>query len=121
MGNWEVYKSEGYQIEMNQFGREGEIFYIEQSRLPFSWEILGGTKWGAGVTIPSPREWDKYCEKNKANWAKGRRDEIVQRIAQALSKHWYKNGTFEIEKDIWLNIYSGPSLLTRLLNKLGLE
>ncbi len=121
MGGWEVCKSTDYRIEMEQVGREGTVFYIEESRLPFDWEILGGTKGGAGLTIPAPKEWDMYCEKNKATWAKGRRDEIIQKVAQALANNWYKNGTFEIDQDIWLNIYPGPNLLTRLLNKLGLE
>jgi hypothetical protein len=96
-------KSRGYKIEYESHGRCGWTFYIEQGRLPFEWEIIVG---GMGVEIPLPEKWDAYCEKHKANWAKGRRNEIVQRLAEGLIKKWYwfGNGTYEI--------FEGPGLIS---------
>lgn len=105
-----------YKIEDEPHGRGGWAFYVEQGRLPFSWEILGNK--GRGVDIPLPEEWNAYCEKHETGWAIGRRDEIVQRLADGLLKNWYGNGTYEIVEDHWLNIYPGASLLSRLLDKL---
>ncbi len=102
-------KTKTYKIEVEAHGRGGWAFYVEQGRLPFSWEILGVK--GTGVEMPIPEAWDAYCEKHGANWAKGRRDEIVQRVAEGLLKKWYGNGTYEVVEDRWLNIYPSPSLL----------
>jgi hypothetical protein len=109
--------SENYRVEEKQEGRSGHAYYIEQGRLPFFYEILGIK--GRGLDIPSPEQWDAYCEKHEAEWAKGRRDEILERVAQALLKKWYRHGTYEIIEDRSLNIYPDPSLLSRLLDKLG--
>jgi hypothetical protein len=110
-------KTGAYKIEDELHSRGGWVFYIEQGRLPFSWEILGVK--GRGVDIPTPEAWNDYCEKHSANWAKGRRQEIVQRVAEGLLKKWYGDGTYKVIEDRWLNIYPGPSLLSRLLDKLG--
>src|SRR3712207_6403984 len=103
-------KSRTYKIEYESYGRCGYAFYVENRRLPFEWEIIIG---GIGVDIPVLEEWDAYCEKHSANWAKGRRDEIVQRLADGLIKkmYWFGNGTYEIVDGRWLNVYSGASLL----------
>lgn len=121
MSNFEIYKSNDYQIKVEQTGRAGYIFYIEKSRLPFAWEmIISGRKTGTGVVIPSPKEWDNYCEKNGANWAKGRRDEIVRRIGEAVGNGWYSNGTYEIRDDRWLDAYPGQSLISKFIHRLFL-
>ena len=74
-----------YLVEEKQDGRAGWVFYIEQSRLPLPWEILGAGG-GVGISVPTPEEWDTYCEKHKAVWAKGRREEILQRVSQSIAE-----------------------------------
>ena len=106
-----------YQIEEKAEGRAGWVFYVEQGRLPLPYEILGVP--GRGVEVPPAEEWDEYCEKHGSSWAKGRRDEIVQRVAKGLLKKWYGSGSYEVVEGRWLNIYPGPSLLSRLLDKMG--
>ena len=118
MSSYEIYKSEDYKIESVARGREGYIFYIEKSRLPFDWEIIIHERnTGRGLTIPTSKEWDSYCERHKANWAKGRRDEIVKRIANVLAKKWGV-GNYEIVEDRWLNIWFGSSFLERFLKRM---
>src|SRR2546423_15277003 len=102
-----------YQVKIEQIGRAGWAYYIEQEKqLPFSWENFGTP--GDGIIIPSPTEWNKYCEKRGADWAKERREEILQRVAQSFLKRRYGNGSFEIT-DRWVYIRPGPTLLSRLL------
>src|SRR6267378_7717435 len=95
-----------YKVEVQQEGRSGRIVYLEGGEsLSFFWEY---TIDGVGVAIPITDDWSAYCERAGAYWARGRREEILQNLAQALVKR-YKKGTFELT-DHWLNIHQGPSL-----------
>jgi hypothetical protein len=106
---------ENYRVEQEQKGPAGWLYYVERSRLPFPWEILGTS--GIGITVPTPQEWDAYCEKHGAVWAKGRREKILQRLARRMLQ-LHGNGYFDMEDD-WISInpvYEPP--LTRLLSRL---
>ncbi len=106
-----------YRIEEKRISRYGHLFYIEQGgRLPFFWDILGTP--GIGIEIPLPEEWDAFCEKHGAEWAKNRREEILQRVSQWVLKKWFGKGEIEYTEH-WINIRPGPSLLSRLLSRIG--
>lgn len=80
MNKSELYKSEGFKIETEYHGREGRIFYVEKSRLPFDWEMVLEKKWGRGLTIPTKAEWDSYCRRNDADWARKRGKRLSRRL-----------------------------------------
>jgi hypothetical protein len=104
-----------YKVEVQQEGRSGRIVYKESGEsLSFFWEYIVD---GLGVSIPTAEGWDAYCQKDGADWARGRREEILQNVAQALVKR-YKKGSFEVT-DHWLNIHQGPSLISRLFSWRG--
>ena len=92
-----------YRIEEKQEGRAGWVFYLEQSRLPFPWELLGAGG-GISITVPMAEAWNRYCEEHEADWAKGRREEILQRVAQSMLKQRYGIGYFTIEEQ-WVSVY----------------
>jgi hypothetical protein len=104
-----------YKIEEEQHGRAGWVYYVAGTRLPFPWEILGTG--GISISVPSAEKWDEYCDNHNANWAKGRREEILMRVAEKMVKKRYGNGHFEIEPN-WIVILPSPSLLSRLLTYL---
>jgi hypothetical protein len=75
---------DGYSVELTQQGPCGSIFYKEQDRaLEFPWEYF---EKGIIVRVPSPGEWGAFCERNKAEWGKGRRDEILARVGDFYIK-----------------------------------
>jgi len=82
-------------------------------RLPFSWEILGTE--GIGIFVPKAEEWDAFCEKHNADWAKGSRDEILARLANGVIKKRYGKGSFELNPSSIL-ITPDPSVMSFLLS-----
>lgn|GEM_PF-3521442 len=105
-------QTDKYKIEEKQIGRAGWVFYTEETRLAFPWEILGTT--GISISVPTPEKWDEYCDENNAHWAKGRREEILQRVGRFMSRKESGNSSFEIEPN-WIVVVPGPSLISRLL------
>ncbi len=105
--------SSGYRIKLKELHRTGWVYYIErENQLSFSWENFGSP--GDGIIVPAPAQWDEYCGSHGAEWAIGRRVEILSKIAQAFLKRRYGNGSYEIT-DNWIYIRPGPTLLSRLL------
>lgn len=76
-----------YEVEL-EHGREGKVFYREVGgTLEFWWEFMSyDVGYGVGIQVPSSSQWDAYCEKHSAAWAKGRRQEILERVALEASK-----------------------------------
>jgi len=88
-----------YEVEINQTGRGGTINYIEEEKsLPFDWEF---SMVGADIFVPTSSEWDSYCEKHLADWAKGRRQEILERLSQEVRKQKVQSAKIKIE-DHWI-------------------
>lgn len=111
-------RSSDYRIEETREGQSGYVFYIEgASKLPFFWEIIGIPS-GVGITVPKHEEWEAFCDKHKAEWAKDRRDEILQSVSQWMLKKWFRSGEIEFEGP-WIRIIPGPSLISRLLSRIG--
>src|SRR2546423_894642 len=105
-----------FEIKIRKTGRAGWMDYIEEGRsLHFRWDL--NTE-GAEVYVPTPYEWDVFCEKSAADWARGRRQEILERLAQEYCRQRAKKAKWRIA-DHWILIsfenYRIHSLLKKLL------
>lgn len=88
-----------YQVEITQTGRGGWSYYIEDGKtLSFDWDFSIGS---VEIYVPTPEEWDAFCEKRDAGWAKGRRLEILVRLAEEIRKQKAKSAKVSIE-DHWI-------------------
>jgi len=83
---------DGYQLEKVQDGPGGTIYYQEQGgRLPFEWGYIAG---GSGVSVPPPALWDRFCERHNCPEGKGRREEILTRVANYIIMQ-YRSGLLD--------------------------
>ena len=64
-------------------GRGGYVLYAEEGAgtLRFWREFMA---FGVMVTVPTIAEWDGWCERGGDAWARGRRDEIIDRLVDGL-------------------------------------
>ena len=89
-----------YKVEIEQTGRGGTIKYLEQDgMLSFDWEFAIN---GADIFIPNPEQWDMYWRSSAAVWAVGRRQEILERVAEAVRARQAPNAVVSIE-DSWIH------------------
>jgi hypothetical protein len=104
-----------YEVKYTREGRSGDVFYIEDGlKLPFEWDI---TTVGFDIYVPMPNEWDAFCENHGAYWAKGRRQEILQRIADEMRRQRAKGAKISID-DTGISFSLEGSLVYRLLSKI---
>ena len=90
-----------YQVKITQKGRGGWIDYVEsEKQLPFGWDF---SAIGVEIYVPSPEEWNEYCNEHKADWAKDRRTEILERVAQEVCRQKAKQAKVSI-KENWIDI-----------------
>ncbi len=65
-----------WEVKINTNGRAGSVEYVEDGQMcRFYWEF----GWGdvlASISVPAPEAWD-----TEVSWAKGRREEILDRVA----------------------------------------
>lgn len=97
-------------------GRGGWVYYREDgTTLPFDWDI---TSDGFEVYLPPSAEWNEFCKENNATQCIGRRQQIVERLAEEVRKKKAKKAKvtiddlgigFSFEGD-WLH-----SLISRIL------
>jgi len=65
-----------WEVRVIMKGRYGSIEYIEDGQTcQFYWEFGGGDTL-ASISVPTPGAWD-----TEVPWAKGRREEILDRVA----------------------------------------
>jgi hypothetical protein len=89
-----------YKVEIQQTGRGGLVKYIEHGgELCFDWEFASR---GADIFIPDPLQWDTYCRNHGAGWAEGKRQEILERVAQEVRTQKARNSSVNIE-DNWIH------------------
>ncbi len=109
-----------YSIEVDQGQSAGWLWYLEHGqKLPFAWENL--TIPGRKVVIPAPSAWHTFCSQQGATWAIACREEIVQRLGEALASKWYGGGSSNRIDDgdwEWLCVYPPPSGLQKVLDGL---
>jgi hypothetical protein len=84
--------------------RAGTLRYVEaQKELDFYWEIDG-----PGIVIPSAAEWDAYCDKRNADWAKGRYREIIDRVAEEVRQKKAPSAKVQISEKYIAYIFERP-------------
>jgi hypothetical protein len=92
--------SVNYKVEIEQTGRGGTITYTEDGgSLLFDWEFAIG---GADVFVTTPELWDANCRSRNAAWAEGRRQEILERVAEEVRRQKATSATLSIE-DQWIH------------------
>ena len=83
-----------YKVEIDQSGRGGSISYIENGQaLIFDWEFATD---GAYVFVPAPEQWDAYWQSDNG-WAQGRRQEILERVAEEVRRQKAQGSTVTID------------------------
>jgi hypothetical protein len=90
-----------WHVTIKQVAQYGTIHYFEvdqSAEIKFSWEFGGGS---VIVMIFSPPEvsWDKNYP-----WAAGRRQQIIERVAQETVRQRAPRNRYEIESDGMINI-----------------
>lgn len=108
--------SPNYKVEMVREGRGGWVYYCEDdATLSLDWDI---TSDGFEVYLPPAAEWDDFCKQNNVTQFIGRRQEIVERLAEEIRRKKAKQArvtiddmgiSFSFEGD-WLH-----SLVSRIL------
>jgi len=69
-----------WSVDIETRGRDGYVYYSEGlNRVRFYWEFGGPPRILAIISGARPDEWDE-----SSPWAKGRRTEIMHRIAEAV-------------------------------------
>jgi hypothetical protein len=88
-----------YQVEIDSAGRSGNVRYKEEGPpLEFWWEF---TMDGAVINVPAAQNWDAYCDRENAGWAKGRRQEIIARLAEETRRQRAPSAKIAFE-DEWV-------------------
>jgi hypothetical protein len=84
-----------YRVEISQFGRGGSINYTENEQaLRLDWEFATD---GAYIFVPTPEQWDGYWRSNDIEWAAGRRQEILERVAEAVRREKAQSSNVTLE------------------------
>lgn len=104
-----------YEVTVKSEGRGGWAYYVEDGyKLPFDWDV---TPVGFDVYLPTPEEWFSFCDKHGAVGAKGRRPEIVQRLAEGVRQKRAKSAKVSID-DSGISYSFKGGWLYSLLNKI---
>jgi len=86
-----------YKVEIIQSGRGGSINYIENEQaLRLDWEFAMD---GAYVFAPTPAQWDAYWQSNNIPWAAGRRQEILERVAEEVRRQKAQTAKVTMDDD----------------------
>lgn len=73
-----------YEVDFVKEGRGGWAYYREEeATLPFDWDI---TSDGFEVYLPPSAEWDEFCQKHQATQCIGRRQQIIERLAEEIRR-----------------------------------
>ena len=90
-----------YKVEIEQTGRGGTIKYYEDGgMITFDWEFAIN---GADIFVATPKQWDMNCRGRGAGWAAGRRQEILERVAEEVRAQKATTSVVSIE-DNWIHL-----------------
>jgi hypothetical protein len=102
-----------YKVDIKREGRGGDVIYVEEGKgLQFEWDINSE---GVEIYVPTDYEWDGFCEKRGAEWAQGRRQEILEVVAQEYCRQKAKKGKWKIA-DHWIFISFENYMIGRFLD-----
>jgi len=105
-----------YKVRFVRSGRGGWVYYDEdETTLPFDWDI---TSDGFEVYLPTSNEWDDFCKQNHATHCIGRRQEIVERLAEEVRRKKARTAKVSIDDQGICFSFEGDwlhSLLRRIL------
>jgi hypothetical protein len=88
-----------FTVTVTQTGRGGSIEYVEgDGRLRFDWEF-GGSGAVALIFVPTPPQWEAGPP-----WSRGRREQILRRITDAVIRQQAPSCVAEFEGDGIINI-----------------
>lgn len=109
-------KSMNYEVRIVKDGRGGWVYYLEdKAMLPFDWDT---TSDGFEVYLPPSNEWDDFCKKNNATNCIGRRQQIIERLAEEVRRKKAKKATVSIDDQGICFSFEGDwlhSLVSRIL------
>lgn len=89
-----------YKVEIEQSGRGGRVVYSEDGgSMSFDWEFAVN---GVDLFVTSPEQWDAYCQGDGRAWAVGRRQEILERVAEQVRMQKASGSVVTIE-DNWMH------------------
>jgi len=107
-------ESVSFNVDISKDGPGGWVTYSEdRGQLKFEWEFAYK---GISIRVPNPQEWDRFCDQEQAEWGKGRREEILGRLAEAFRSKQAKNATVRIDDD-WIQLAFADSFLASLLDR----
>ena len=90
-----------HKVEIEQSGRGGTIRYFEDNQeLTFDWEFATN---GAYIFVAPAEQWDINCCSRGAGWAAGRRQEILERLAEEVRVQKATSAVVSIE-DNWIHL-----------------
>lgn len=104
-----------YEVKIRREGRGGWVYFLENGKsLPFDWDI---TTVGFDIYVPTPGEWDAFCEEHGAGEAKGRRQEILQKVAEEVRRKEAKKAKVTTD-DTGISFSFEGDRLYRLVSKI---
>jgi hypothetical protein len=104
-----------YTVEITQEGRGGWVYYLEDGvKLPFDWDF---SAIGTDIYVPIPAEWDSFCNEHSSYAARGRRQEILERVAEEVRRKKAKTAKVTID-DTGISFSFEHDWLHRLLSKI---
>ena len=111
--------SDGVVVKFTSAGPAGYVYYSEDGEtLPFDWQR---NTVGFDIYLPSSEEWNSFCDEHNAVRARNRRQEIVTRLAQEISRTEAKGSKVTID-GTGISFSYEHSLLRKLMSKiLGLD
>ena len=104
-----------FAVQITQQGRGGTYYYLEHgAKLPFHWDFSSE---GVEIYVPTPDEWTAYCEQHGATWAAGKRQQILERVAEEVRRRKAKYARITIE-DHWVVLTFKDAWIFSLLKSL---
>lgn len=108
-----------YAINFESKGPAGTVYYREHGfTLPFYWQT---STVGFDVYLPTSEEWATFCDEHNARSAIERREEIVARLADRVTRQEARGAKVSIDATGITFSYEGNWCRAILLKILGFD